>query len=72
MPDSQGPRITTDTIRHLARVAGVRPAESSYAELAAALEQMVVAIDRCDELDLLEHEPCTTLTLSGGPIDAER
>ena len=72
MPDSSGARITEDTIRHLARVVGVRPAESSFGELAVALEQLVIAIDRCDELDLLEHEPCTTLHLTGGPTDAER
>jgi hypothetical protein len=40
-------------------------------ELAKTFGVMLAAIERCDELGLAEHEPCTTLTLTGGAPDAE-
>lgn len=65
------PRITGDTIRQLAATADIRPDEASLDELAKTFGVMLAAIERCDELGLADHEPCTTLTLTGGAPDAE-
>ena len=64
-------RITPETVRQLARAAGIRPEESQLDELASGLETMLASIERCETLNLAEHEPATNLRLSGGAIDAE-
>ena len=71
MTQSPGTPISEETIRQFAAAAGVRPDESTFAELAKGLGAMLAAIERAEELGLAEHEPCTTLRLSGGPTDAE-
>ena len=71
MSSSPTSRITPDTARQLAAAADVRPEESSLPDLAKTLQIMFAAIDRTEELNLADHEPCTTLRLSGGPVDAE-
>ena len=71
MTQSPGTRITSEAVRHLAAAAGVQPDESTFAEFAKGLGAMLSAIERAEELGLSEHEPCTTLRLSGGPTDAE-
>jgi hypothetical protein len=64
-------RVTADTVRQLAAAVGIRPEEGRLAELAGALGALLGAIERCDELNLVEHEPATIFRLTGGPTDAE-
>lgn len=71
MSPSPTSRITPETARELAAAAGVRPDDSSLEEYAKTLGIMLAAIDRAEALNLAEHEPCTSLRLSGGPTDAE-
>ena len=71
MSQSAAPRITVDTARQLALASGIRPDDAAFEEYAKTLGIMFAAIDRTEELNLAEHEPCTTLRLSGGPTDAE-
>ena len=54
-----------------ARAAGIRPEEAQLGALAASLEAMLATIERCEALNLAEHEPATALRLSGGAVDAE-
>ena len=70
MPEKNA-RFTADTVRQIARLAGIHPEEERLGSLAASLELMVASIEGCDALDLAEHEPVTTLRLSGGAADAE-
>lgn len=71
MAQSPAPRIGADTARQLALAAGIRPDDAALEEYARTLGIMLAAVDRTEELNLAEHEPCTTLRLSGGPTDAE-
>ena len=64
-------KITPETVRELARAAGIRPEEAQLGALAASLEAMLATIERCEALNLAEHEPATALRLSGGAVDAE-
>jgi hypothetical protein len=63
--------MTPETVRELARAAGIRPDEAQLGALAAGLETMLASIERCETLNLAEHEPATSLRLSGGAADAE-
>ncbi len=65
------PELTADTVRQLARAAGIRPEEQSLEALARALNATIDALERCQALDLPAHEPACTFRLSGGAADAE-
>jgi Asp-tRNA(Asn)/Glu-tRNA(Gln) amidotransferase C subunit len=64
-------RITQDTVRQLAVATGIRPADDELAPLADALDAILTAVDRCEELGLDQHEPATGFRLTGGAPDAE-
>jgi len=64
-------RITDETVRQLALAADVRPEEAGMAELAQQLGGLLAAIERCEELNLSEHEPASRFGLSGGAADAQ-
>lgn len=65
------PDLSAETVRQLARAAGIRPEEQSLERLASALKATIGALERCEALDLAAHEPACTFRLSGGPADAE-
>ena len=64
-------RISDETVRQLARAADIRPDEAELGTMAELLEGLLVAIERCEELNLSEHEPANRFGLSGGATDAE-
>ena len=64
-------RIGTETVRQLSLAVDIRPDEAQLGDLAQALEVLLKAVERCDGLDLAEHEPAVRFGLSGGAVDAE-
>jgi Asp-tRNA(Asn)/Glu-tRNA(Gln) amidotransferase C subunit len=70
MPES-GAGVTAETVRQLAALVGIQVGETQLEELASGLQAMIGAVERCEALNLAEHEPATTFRLSGGATDAE-
>lgn len=66
------PRITPDTVRQLAAAAGIRPEQADLAALAQTLGTMLATIERCEALNLAQHEPATTFRPTSGAADADR
>jgi Asp-tRNA(Asn)/Glu-tRNA(Gln) amidotransferase C subunit len=64
-------RMTAETIRQLGVAADIRPDEAQLPELAQSLNVLLAAIERCDALDLVKHEPSTRFDASGGTTDAQ-
>jgi hypothetical protein len=64
-------RIGAETVRQLSLAVDIRPDEAQLGELAQALDVLLNAVERSDELNLAEHEPTVRFGLSGGAVDAE-
>lgn len=64
-------RPSAETVRQLGLVADIRPDEAHLGELAQALSALLASVERCEALDLAQHEPAPRFGLSGGPADAE-